>query len=61
MWEDLLTAFALLLILEGLLPALAPKAWLRAMQDAMKLGPRGLRVVGFSLMLAGALLLNVLK
>jgi uncharacterized protein YjeT (DUF2065 family) len=61
MWQDLLTAFALLLILEGLLPALAPKAWLRAMHDAMKLGPRGLRIVGFSLMLAGALLLNILK
>jgi len=61
MWEDLLTAFALLLILEGLLPALAPKAWLRAMRDAMRLGPRGLRVVGFALMLAGALLLNFVK
>lgn len=61
MWEDLLTAFALLLILEGLLPGLAPQAWLRAMQDAMRLGPRGLRIVGISLMLAGAVLLQFVR
>ena len=60
MWNDLLTAFALVLILEGLLPGLAPRAWLKAMRDAARLGPRGLRVAGFVLMLSGALLLQML-
>ena len=44
LWEDLLTAFALLLILEGFLPTVAPRAWMRAMLDAARLGPRGIRV-----------------
>ncbi len=59
--RDLLTALALLFILEGLLPALAPKKWLQAMQDAARLGPRGIRVIGISALLAGAILLNLVR
>jgi uncharacterized protein YjeT (DUF2065 family) len=60
MGEDLLTALALVLILEGLLPSLAPSAWLKMMRDAAKLGPQGIRVAGFISMLSGALLLFTL-
>ena len=60
MWDDLLTAVALLLILEGLLPGLAPRVWLKAMRDAAKLGPRGIRIVGIICMLSGALMLQLL-
>lgn len=60
LWHDLLTAFALLLILEGLLPALAPRSWLKAMQDAAKLGPRGIRLIGFICLLSGAVMLQLL-
>jgi uncharacterized protein YjeT (DUF2065 family) len=42
------------------LPGLAPQTWIKAMQDAVKLGPKALRIIGFSLMLAGALLLQFL-
>jgi len=59
-WHDLLTAVALVLILEGLLPGLAPQAWLKAMRDAARLGPRGIRVAGIVLMLSGALMLQFL-
>jgi uncharacterized protein YjeT (DUF2065 family) len=61
MWDDLLTAVALVLILEGLLPGLAPRAWMKAMQDAARLGPKGIRVVGILLMLTGALMLQLLR
>ncbi|NIP17727.1 MAG: DUF2065 family protein [Xanthomonadales bacterium] len=61
MVQDLLTAVALLLILEGLIPGISPTTWLRMMQDAAKLGPRGIRIIGISSMLAGALLLNFLR
>ncbi|MEJ2534612.1 MAG: DUF2065 domain-containing protein [Gammaproteobacteria bacterium] len=57
-WEDLLTAFALLLILEGFLPTVAPRAWMRAMLDAARLGPRGIRAVGIVCMISGALMLH---
>lgn len=59
-WKDLATAFALLLILEGLLPTLSPRSWLKAMQDAARLGPKGIRLVGIICLLSGAVMLQVL-
>ena len=38
MGSDLLTALALVLIIEGLLPGLAPSTWMKVMQDAAKMG-----------------------
>ena len=61
MWQDLLTAFALVLILEGILPGLAPRTWLKAMQDASKLGPNGIRIAGIALMLTGVILLQFIR
>ena len=61
MAQDLLTAFALLLILEGLLPGIAPSTWIKVMSDAAKLGTRGIRIAGIISMLAGALLLQLLN
>jgi len=52
---DLLTALALVLILEGLLPGIAPALWMKVMHDATKIGPQGIRVVGIISMLSGAL------
>ena len=60
MGEDLLTALALVLILEGLLPGLAPSVWMKMMRDAAKLGPQGIRIAGIISMLSGALLLFIL-
>jgi uncharacterized protein YjeT (DUF2065 family) len=60
MVDDLLTAFALVLIIEGLLPGLAPSTWMKVVRDATKLGPRGIRIAGFASMLCGALLLYIL-
>jgi uncharacterized protein YjeT (DUF2065 family) len=61
MTQDLLTAIALLLILEGLLPGLAPSTWLKVMRDASKLGTRGIRIAGIISMLSGAILLQLLN
>jgi len=58
--SDLLTALALVLIIEGLLPGIAPSTWLRVMSDAAKMGPQGLRIAGIISMLSGALLLYIL-
>ena len=61
MLDDLLTALALVLIIEGLLPGLAPSTWIRVMRDAAKLGTRGIRIAGIISMLSGALLLQFLN
>ncbi|MBT8058989.1 MAG: DUF2065 domain-containing protein [Xanthomonadales bacterium] len=61
MLQDLMTAFALLLIIEGLLPMLAPQMWQRAMQELSNHPPRVIRIGGIVSMLAGAVLLNFLR
>ncbi len=60
MGEDLLTAVALVLIIEGLLPGIAPMVWMRVMRDAAKMGSQGIRVAGITSMVAGAVLLYFL-
>jgi uncharacterized protein YjeT (DUF2065 family) len=60
MGEDLLTALALVLIIEGLLPGLSPSLWMKVMSDAARMGPRGIRIAGVISMLSGALLLYIL-
>ncbi|MGD9020723.1 MAG: DUF2065 domain-containing protein [Lysobacterales bacterium] len=60
MLDDLLTAFALVLIIEGLLPGLAPSTWIKVVRDATKLGTTGIRTAGIASMLCGALLLYIL-
>ncbi len=58
---ELLTAFALVLIIEGLLPFVAPSFWQKTIRDLSKLDPKAVRVGGVVSMLAGAILLNVLR
>jgi uncharacterized protein YjeT (DUF2065 family) len=58
--QDLLTAFALLLIIEGLLPMIAPQAWQKAMQELSRHNPKAIRIGGILSMLAGAFLLQFL-
>lgn len=60
MAQDLLTALALVLIIEGLLPLVAPAAWQRAMQEISKYNPRVIRIGGIISMLSGAVLLQFL-
>ena len=60
MGSDLLTALALVLIIEGLLPVIAPSTWMKVMRDAAKMGPQGIRTAGIISMLLGAILLYIL-
>jgi len=60
MMSDLMTAFALMLIIEGLLPMVAPQTWQRAMQELSRHNPKVIRIGGIVSMLAGAFLLQFL-
>ena len=55
-----MTAFALLLIIEGLLPMIAPGFWQKTMLELAKNHPKTIRIGGIISMLAGAILLNFL-
>ena len=56
-WHDLGTAFALYLVLEGLLPFLSPTVAQRAFRAMAETGSGQLRGVGLASMLAGCALL----
>jgi uncharacterized protein YjeT (DUF2065 family) len=59
--NQLLTALALVLIIEGLLPFLSPRLWQKTMQDLSQINPRTVRIGGVVSMLIGAIMLNVLR
>ena len=59
-WDELARALALVMVLEGLLPFLAPARWRQMMLSVMQLESRHIRVIGLLSMLAGLLLLKLL-
>ena len=60
-WSDLLAAFALYLVLEGVMPFLSPQGLKRTMQVFAGLADRQLRVAGLVSMLAGLTLLYFVR
>ena len=60
-WSDLLAAFALYLILEGILPFLNPQAMKRIMASFSQLADRQLRIWGLISMSAGIALLYFVR
>jgi uncharacterized protein len=60
-WGDLWAAFALYLVLEGLMPFLNPGAMKRTLLQLAGLEERTLRIAGFASMIAGALLLYFVR
>ena len=56
-WGTLLAAFALMLVLEGLLPFLSPESWRAAFRRFIELSDGQIRFVGLTSMIAGLLLL----
>ena len=57
MFEWLLGALALMLVLEGLLPFLSPKLWRKVFEKAITMSDGQIRFLGLSSMLAGLLLM----
>ena len=61
MATTLLMALALMLVIEGLLPFLAPKVWRETFLRLMQLSDGQIRFFGLTSMLAGVILLIVAK
>jgi uncharacterized protein YjeT (DUF2065 family) len=61
MGTTLLMAFALMLVIEGLFPFLAPSAWRETFRRLMQLSDGQIRFFGLSSMLAGLVLLLVTR
>jgi uncharacterized protein YjeT (DUF2065 family) len=60
MWSDLLRAIALVLVIEGLLPFLAPERWRESLRRLAAVDSRHLRLFGGLLIGAGVVLLQFL-
>ena len=60
-WSDLLAAFALYLVLEGVLPFLNPQAMKRVLTTMTTLSDRQLLLWGLASMVAGVLLLYLVR
>lgn len=61
MSKFLLTAFALMLVLEGILPFLLPTVWREAFKKLTEMTDGQIRFIGLSSMLAGLLLLYLVR
>jgi uncharacterized protein YjeT (DUF2065 family) len=57
----LLTAFALMLVLEGVVPFLAPAIWRETFRRLIQFSDGQIRFVGLASMLAGIILLMVFQ
>jgi len=60
-WRDLLTAFALYLVLEGALPFLNPAGFKRFLSSVRELDDATLRRIGLVSMAAGVLLIYLVR
>ena len=61
MWNDLLSALALMLVLEGLLPFLSPGGFREKMLALLEMSDKSIRFASLTAMLAGVLLLYIVK
>ncbi len=61
MWDTLLIAFALMLVLEGILPFLLPSIWRETFKKLTEIGDNQVRFIGLTSMLIGLLLLYIVK
>ncbi len=61
MTDSLLTACALMLVLEGILPFLAPATWREMFRQLTQMRDGQIRFIGLTSMLIGIVLLMVLQ
>ena len=61
MWTDLLSAIALVFVLEGIIPFINPDALRKMYFMASQLSNQALRFIGLSSMLAGLVMLYLVR
>ena len=56
-WSEILTALALVLVIEGMLPFISPQKYREMVMEITRLSDNRIRNVGLAVMVAGLLLL----
>ena len=60
-WTDLFTGIALVLVFEGLMPFAHPRGWRAALENVRNMSDGALRTLGLASMVAGVLLLTLVR
>ncbi|MBF0255758.1 MAG: DUF2065 domain-containing protein [Gammaproteobacteria bacterium] len=61
MWNDLLAALALVLVIEGLMPFLSPSRLRQTLQTMVQMDDRALRILGLLSMVSGVAMLYLVR
>ena len=60
-WQEILTALALVLVIEGMLPFVGPGRYKQLVAQIAQLGDNHLRMFGLASMIAGLVLLFIVR
>ncbi|MCP4430629.1 MAG: DUF2065 domain-containing protein [Gammaproteobacteria bacterium] len=60
-WNDLFTALALVMVVEGIMPFISPQKYKITMQQMLSMPDGTLRSIGLGLMLAGVIALFLVR
>lgn len=58
---EVLTAIALVIVIEGILPAVSPSTYRKAAEQLSLFSDRGIRYTGLGFMVVGALILHLVR
>jgi len=61
MWQELLVAGCLVLVIEGMLPFIAPHKWREMLANMLTLSDSTIRRIGLASMITGVILLYVVN
>ena len=61
MWQQLLIALALVLIIEGIMPFLSPRGMKQLMQTMLEMDDHSIRMAGFVSMILGLIVLYIVN
>lgn len=61
MWHDLAVALCLMLVIEGIIPFIAPQRWRRMLQLIDQIDDNTMRVIGLASMLTGTIFLLLIN
>ena len=61
MWQELLLAFGLMLILEGIMPFLYPRRWQKMVEMLAQMDPSSMRMAGLASMVMGLVIIYLVR
>lgn len=60
-WQELMIAACLMLVIEGMLPFIAPQRWRSLLLSMLNMNDQTIRRVGFASMITGVVLLYLIN